>query len=147
MKITIILLVTIFVVSFAQDKYTTKYDNIDLDEIIGNKRLLKNYVNCLLETGTCTPDGQELKRKSILFTNTHYKHSWINIVSYYFFVDVLPEALQSGCGKCNEKQKEGAKRILRHLVKNEAEWYNELEKKYDPTGEYRKKYEAEVKEE
>lgn len=41
--------------------YTTKYDNIDLDEIIHNDRLLKNYVDCLLEKGRCTPDGLELK--------------------------------------------------------------------------------------
>ena len=43
------------------DKYTTKYDNIDLNEILKNKRLLKGYVNCLLEKGPCSPDGTELK--------------------------------------------------------------------------------------
>lgn len=48
----------------AQPKtYTTKYDNIDLDEIIHNDRLLKNYVDCLLDKGRCTPDGLELKSK------------------------------------------------------------------------------------
>jgi hypothetical protein len=43
------------------EKYTTKYDNVDLEEIIKSDRLLKNYVNCLLEKGKCTPDGTELK--------------------------------------------------------------------------------------
>nr|AEE61841.1 unknown [Dendroctonus ponderosae] len=38
-------------------KYTTKYDNVDLEEIIKSDRLMKNYVNCLLEKGKCTPDG------------------------------------------------------------------------------------------
>lgn len=42
-------------------QYTTKYDNVDLDEIVQNERLLKNYVDCLLERGRCTPDGLELK--------------------------------------------------------------------------------------
>lgn len=42
-------------------KYTTKYDNVDLNEILKNKRLLKGYVNCLLEKGPCSPDGAELK--------------------------------------------------------------------------------------
>lgn len=61
-KICVISLTTLFIVAcFADEKYTTKYDNVDLDEIIGNKRLLKNYVNCLLDKGNCTPDGQELK--------------------------------------------------------------------------------------
>lgn len=46
-----------------EPKYTTKYDNIDLDEITKSDRLLKNYVNCLLEKGKCTPDGAELKRE------------------------------------------------------------------------------------
>lgn len=44
-------------------KYTTKYDNVDLQEIIHNERLLKNYVDCLLDKGKCTPDGLELKSK------------------------------------------------------------------------------------
>lgn len=57
----LILLSGLLAVAFAADKYTTKYDNVDLDEILNNKRLLKNYVNCLLEKGNCTPDGQELK--------------------------------------------------------------------------------------
>ena len=48
----------------AEEKYTTKYDNIDVDEILGNPRLFKNYVNCLLEKGNnCTPEGKELKGK------------------------------------------------------------------------------------
>lgn len=41
--------------------YETKYDNIDLDEILKNDRLRKNYVKCLVNDGPCTPDGQELK--------------------------------------------------------------------------------------
>lgn len=48
---------------YAEDKYTNKYDNIDLDEILNNRRLLRNYVNCLLDKGNCTPDGNELKSK------------------------------------------------------------------------------------
>lgn len=43
--------------------YTTKYDGIDLDEILNNNRLLTNYVKCLLEQGPCTADGSELKSK------------------------------------------------------------------------------------
>lgn len=64
MKSPIALLVLVFVaVSLAAEvKYTTKYDNVDLDEVIKSDRLLKNYVNCLLEKGNCTPDGAELKR-------------------------------------------------------------------------------------
>ena len=98
-----------------QNKYTTKYDNIDLDEIIKNDRLMKNYVNCLLDKGNCSPDGAELKK-------------------------VLPDALKSECSKCSEKQREGSKKIINHLIDNKPEWWKELEAKYDKDETYIKKY-------
>lgn len=45
------------------DHYTTKYDNVDLDSIIKNDRLLRAYVDCLLGSKNCTKDGEELKSK------------------------------------------------------------------------------------
>lgn len=50
-----------------EEKYTTKYDNIDIDEILNNARLFNNYVKCLLENRGCTPDGNELKSNHIYF--------------------------------------------------------------------------------
>lgn len=44
-------------------KYTSKYDNINLDEVLHNKRLLDAYVKCLISKGPCTNDAAELKRK------------------------------------------------------------------------------------
>lgn len=49
----------------ADSHYTTKYDNVDLDAIIKNDRLLRAYVDCLLGTKKCTKDGEELKSKLI----------------------------------------------------------------------------------
>lgn len=48
------------------DKYTTKYDDIDVDQILTSKRLLSNYIKCLLEEGPCTAEGKELKSKLII---------------------------------------------------------------------------------
>lgn len=45
----------------ADNKYTTKYDNIDVDKILTNDRVLSNYIKCLMEEGPCTPEGRELK--------------------------------------------------------------------------------------
>jgi hypothetical protein len=45
------------------EKYTTKYDNINLDDILQSDRLLDNYFKCVMETGKCTADGTELKCK------------------------------------------------------------------------------------
>nr|AUF72999.1 chemosensory protein [Anoplophora chinensis] len=121
MKVSLLFVVVVALVvcARADDKYTTKYDNVDLDEIIKSDRLLKNYVNCLLDKGNCTPDGAELKK-------------------------VLPDALLTDCSKCSETQKKGSKKIIRHLIDNKPDWYKELEAKYDKEGVYKKKYEEEL---
>lgn len=72
MKTVSVLLVfsIVVAVSYSDDgKYTTKYDNIDLDEILNSDRLLKNYFECVMERGKCTPDGTELKSKFLKFCN------------------------------------------------------------------------------
>ncbi|CAH0550933.1 unnamed protein product [Brassicogethes aeneus] len=102
--------------------YTIKYDNVNLDQILKSDRLMMNYINCVLDKGKCTSDGAELKR-------------------------VLPDALKSDCSKCSEKQREGSLKVLRHLVKNKRNWFDELITKYDPQGAYRAKYKEEYKKE
>ncbi|KAI5643024.1 insect pheromone-binding family, a10/OS-D domain-containing protein [Phthorimaea operculella] len=105
----------------AEEKYTDKYDNIDIKEILENKRLLQAYVDCMLEKGKCTPEGKELK-------------------------DHLQDALATGCEKCTENQKKGAQTVIEHLIKNEPESWKALCEKYDPEGTFRKKYEGLAKE-
>ncbi|KAL2719588.1 ejaculatory bulb-specific protein 3 [Vespula squamosa] len=103
----------------AADKYTTKYDNIDVDQILKSDRLLNNYVNCLLDVGNCTPDGHELKKS-------------------------LPDALANGCNKCSEKQKAGSEKVIRYLVNQRPKLWEKLSAKYDPTGEYKEKFQNEA---
>ena len=103
------------------DKYTDKYDNIDIKEILENKRLLQAYVDCVLDKGKCTNEGKELK-------------------------DHLKEALETGCEKCTEAQKNGTHTVIQHLIKNEPDMWKELVAKFDPSGKYRKKYEDLAKE-
>lgn len=45
------------------EKYSSKYDNMNLDEVLGNKRLLNGYMKCALDQGPCTAEGKELKCK------------------------------------------------------------------------------------
>nr|XP_023025546.1 ejaculatory bulb-specific protein 3-like [Leptinotarsa decemlineata] len=126
MKVTLVLCVLftfcVFVNARPDEKYTTKYDNVDLDAIIKNDRLLRNYVDCLLSKKNCTKDGEELKK-------------------------ILPDALKTRCEKCNEKQKEGARKMIHYLIKEKRAWWNELEAVYDPEGTYRKTYADELKKE
>ena len=119
MKVAIVFLAVV-VCALANDKYTTRYDNIDLDQILRSERLLNNYVNCLLEKGSCTPDGKELKKS-------------------------LPDALENRCGKCSEKQKAGSEKVIRYLIDERPQVWERLSKKYDPTGEYTTKFQAEAK--
>ncbi|XP_018563014.1 ejaculatory bulb-specific protein 3-like [Anoplophora glabripennis] len=115
----VLLLAALCAFAYARPEYTTKYDNIDLDEILRNERLLKSYFQCLEGTKSCTKDGQELK-------------------------DILPDALKTKCSQCNENQKRGAEKVIRHLIDNKPDWWKKLEAIYDPEGSYRKAYQEEA---
>nr|QBQ83039.1 chemosensory protein [Liposcelis entomophila] len=118
MKLTIIFGVAILVAvaSAAERKqYTAKYDNVDVDRILNNDRILSNYIRCMMDEGPCTQEGRELKK-------------------------TLPDALSTGCSKCNDRQKGTADRIIRHLMEKRSKDWERLTKKYDPKGEYQKKY-------
>jgi Insect pheromone-binding family, A10/OS-D len=67
MKYFIAIFALIAIVAAADDQYTTKYDNIDLESILQSDRLFSNYYKCLMDMGRCTPDGNELKRKFYFF--------------------------------------------------------------------------------
>lgn len=47
----------------ADDHYTTRFDAIDVDQILSNERIFKRYMDCLLDKGRCTPEARELKSK------------------------------------------------------------------------------------
>lgn len=59
--VAVFLCVVALVVADDGKQYDSKYDTIDLDEILQSKRLLSNYIKCLMGTGSCTPEGNELK--------------------------------------------------------------------------------------
>ncbi|GAB0088838.1 Putative odorant-binding protein A10 [Sergentomyia squamirostris] len=109
------LLCSLMVFCSADEQYTNKYDNLDIQEIITNDRILNNYVKCLINEGPCTPDAKELK-------------------------NILPEALESSCAKCREKQKIGTEIVLNYLIENRPDAWESLEKVYDFAGEYKEKY-------
>ncbi|XP_014098127.1 ejaculatory bulb-specific protein 3 [Bactrocera oleae] len=103
----------------AEDKYTTKYDNIDVDEILKSDRLFNNYFKCLIEMGKCTPEGRELKK-------------------------TLPDALKTECSKCSEKQKQNTDKVIRYVIDNKPDEWKQLQAKYDPEGIYAAKYKKEA---
>lgn len=111
----LVVAISMIVVVSADDKYTTKYDNVDLEEILHSDRLFLNYFKCLLDKGNCPPDGRELK-------------------------NVLPDALQTECSKCNDKQKKNAEKVIKFIKANKPQEWKELTAKYDPNNVYSTKY-------
>nr|WJJ63293.1 chemosensory protein 8 [Pachyrhinus yasumatsui] len=98
------------------------YSNVNVDEILQNERLLKNYFNCLLDKGRCNAQGRDLKK-------------------------IVPDALENGCSKCSAGQRKAGIKVIRFLITNKPDWWNELAAKYDPSGKYLKKYREEARRE
>ncbi|XP_045501573.1 allergen Tha p 1-like [Colias croceus] len=119
MKVFLSLLI-LSVTAIAAQRYTDKYDGINIDEILSNKKVLSSYISCLLDKGRCSVNGKELK--------SH-----------------VADALQTGCSKCTDQQKLGSRKVIRHMIKYEKQAWASLQKKYDPAGKYAKKYERELK--
>ncbi|CAG4947241.1 unnamed protein product [Colias eurytheme] len=103
-----------------QLQYTDRFDNINIEEILGNPRLLKAYINCVLDKGKCTNEGRELK--------SHIR-----------------EALENHCAKCTETQRKGTRTVIGHLINQDPTSWNQLVDKYDPTRRYVVKYENELR--
>ncbi|XP_017483166.1 PREDICTED: putative odorant-binding protein A10 isoform X1 [Rhagoletis zephyria] len=101
-----------------QATYDTRFDNIDLDEVLSQERLLRNYIKCLENTGPCTSDSKMLK-------------------------EILPDAISTDCVKCSPKQKSGSAKVTHFLIDNRPEDWARLEQIYDPQGSYRLAYLAE----
>ncbi|XP_055597197.1 ejaculatory bulb-specific protein 3-like [Uranotaenia lowii] len=118
MKLFIAVLAFVVALACAQEndsKYTTRYDTINLDEILKSDRLFKNYFKCLIEEGSCTAEGKYLKT-------------------------ILPEALETNCAKCSEKQHDDGIRAIKYMTEHwPAEW-KQLKAKYDPENIYVDRY-------
>nr|AWC68023.1 chemosensory protein 4 [Matsumurasca onukii]WCU30827.1 chemosensory protein [Matsumurasca onukii] len=103
------------VLSADSSTYSTAWDNIDLEKVLANDRLISAYVNCLLDRGSCSPEGTALKK-------------------------VLPEALKTSCAKCTQKQKEKGRQVVKFMMDNKQDLWKEIAAKYDPDGTYTSKF-------
>ncbi|XP_020279508.1 ejaculatory bulb-specific protein 3-like [Pseudomyrmex gracilis] len=112
----LLLLASVIVLTNATEKYTVKYDNINVDSILQNNRVLTNYIRCMLDEGPCTSEGRELRK-------------------------TLPDALSTNCSKCNDKQKSTSEKVINHLRTKRPRDWDKLVAKYDPQNEYKKRYE------
>lgn len=56
-------LASLIAMAVAAEKYSGKYDDMDVDRILQNNRVLTNYIRCLMDEGPCTAEGRELRSK------------------------------------------------------------------------------------
>ncbi|PSN44893.1 Ejaculatory bulb-specific protein 3 [Blattella germanica] len=90
-----VVLVTLALSWAAEDKYSSRYDHIDVDAILRNDRALNRD---------------------------------------------LPDALQTDCEKCTEKQKELVRKAAKYLVKERPQHWQRIVKKYDPDRQYSERF-------
>ncbi|XP_044726920.1 ejaculatory bulb-specific protein 3-like [Chrysoperla carnea] len=112
--VVVALATIVYAVPKPDDHYTTKYDTVDIDELIKNDRLFNNYLACLLGQGKCTRDAEEIKK--------HFK-----------------ESLATCCAKCSEYQKTGLAKLHKHLKENKPAKLQEIYAQYAPNNEYETK--------
>ncbi|XP_049832164.1 ejaculatory bulb-specific protein 3-like [Schistocerca gregaria] len=96
-----------------------RLDKVDIDEVLGNERLFRAYVQCLLDDGDgkCTPEGKELKK-------------------------LLPNLVATGCNDCSPRHLERSVKVLKYVTEKRPQDWTKLKAKYDPAGEYTKKHSA-----
>lgn len=114
-NLTLLVVIAVVVAQEETGKYTSKFDSIDLDEILKSDRLFKSYLQCLLDEGRCTPDGNELKR-------------------------LLPDALETACAKCSDKQRRAGVRAAKYLSENRPTELKALRTRFDPENKYFNQY-------
>ncbi|XP_050681494.1 ejaculatory bulb-specific protein 3-like [Leptidea sinapis] len=102
-----LILLTVVVACASQQQLFNRYDNFNADAIMQNERILLAYYKCVMEKGPCTKDGKNFKR-------------------------VLPETLQTACGRCSPKQKTVVRKMLMGIRTKSELRFTELLDKYDP---------------
>lgn len=71
MKLILVVLCVV-ALAFAKDKYEDIENNFNIEELLGNDRLLTAYIKCLLNKGPCTPEVKKIK--GMLFFYLIYVH-------------------------------------------------------------------------
>ena len=52
----------------------------------------------------------------------------------------MPDAIETDCSKCTEKQRHGSEKVMHYLIDNKPNDWTKLEQMYDSEGTYRTGY-------
>lgn len=132
MKLLLVALFAVVIAVTSAQQYTSRFDNVDVDNILKNDRILNNYIKCMLEKGPCTKEGRELKSKFLYFHQPKQQQFF-----FIFFSETLPDAILSDCNKCSETQRANTNKVINFLRDRKPREWTELTDKYDPQGVYK----------
>ncbi|XP_047000706.1 uncharacterized protein LOC124616444 [Schistocerca americana] len=115
--VALLLCASLALVAAAEEKYPATFDSLDLKELLSDETRVQDAMRCLLEEGdaACRPAGKALK-------------------------EVLPEIVRTDCAKCTETQHKKIGGFFGEVSRRHPDLMKKLLDKYDPSGEYRKKY-------
>ncbi|KAK9500496.1 hypothetical protein O3M35_001751 [Rhynocoris fuscipes] len=96
----------------AEDAFYQKvFEEIDVDVILDNERLLRAYLNCFFDEGPCNSHQAAVKKS-------------------------IPEVMSTVCGKCTLKQRQIYHHCLNKFIPSHPDDWDHILRIYDPTGEY-----------
>nr|AII01043.1 chemosensory protein [Dendrolimus kikuchii] len=107
----VVVMVVIAVAAARPGNPYEKFDNLDVDEVLGNSKLTTSLLKCMVDDGRCTPEGTDLK-------------------------NLAPGAVQNKCADCTAEQKTKAAKFMRAAKKDYTELFNKLVKIHDPNNEH-----------
>ncbi|KAE8753194.1 hypothetical protein FOCC_FOCC000117 [Frankliniella occidentalis] len=101
-------LLAVILLAEAVEKYEEgRFAHINVDEVLGNQRILGSFIKCFLEEGPCTADARDMKK-------------------------LLPEVIDSNCERCTDNQKKMMAKAVKHVKDTRPEDWEKLANKYDP---------------
>lgn len=69
----LVMTLAVLIAHAEDEKYSSKYDHIDINEVLANSRLRNQYVRCLINISPCTTGSARfLKGNLHFFFNLNY---------------------------------------------------------------------------
>ncbi|XP_018562995.1 ejaculatory bulb-specific protein 3-like [Anoplophora glabripennis] len=89
------------------EDHIPNFDNFNLNDIIKSRTVFDNYMNCFLDKDKCSKGGELLK-------------------------GIVLDTIKTNCKTCTEAQRNIGKTIVRYLMDNKVDLWDEIKAKYVP---------------
>lgn len=111
----------------AQGPKPLPLENLDVENTLKNDKLVRRYIDCVLDRGRCDSNGKDIKGTYpfLLINCCHNLKRWSLDA-----VDILPRVLNEKCASCSPKQKANADRIVDFMKSNHMNDWVQVNAKY-----------------